>query len=665
MHRDDTAGGLLSIQAEVTGNRPGKEGTQRGLFDDIIGAGGVLLLSDRSLHERLTAQDTLLLADLGWKTISLAAQPGDGQVVDTGNVYAAWLAELHAVAVLIRPDLYLYGAARDADDLHQLLDHQRSAPRTSARTARDTTQQRRTTAMEDTMTDDTPNVASAGWTRPGLPPEGEAGFLDDHPFDLIRSPLPDGVLVEQVSIPMSDGIELAGTVFRPANSETVPAIATSTPYGKDDYQQWNNFATPPRATCLGGASEPGPRRNLRSHPVRGAGPRVLGTSGVRDPPRLPPRPRKIGIEPHSRHRNQPALARHHGLARRATVVYRQRWHEWRLGSVRCPVDGRDRPRATAAEGHHSVGGHQRGRPCGGYGGIPESAFPVWIGQVWIGPNVNHNAAGPEPALFDWQYDTSRISVPALVCASFSDQELHTWDTFDAFTRIKSEHKWLFNHRRQKWGAFYGADELALQKRFLDRFLKNDATAMDGVPAVRLEVNEDRHTFKVVTTDTWPVEGTTYKSLYLDSTAGALGHEPPSAEGRTAIAPGPVNDTGNRAVFDHTFTEDTDLVGHMALRLFIEGVDTTDLDLFVGVEKLDTEGNEVYFFSASGGNANGPVTRGWLRASKRTLNQSRSTEYRPVPDLRRTLRSPPAGSPRSTSLSCPLAPPSARARRYGW
>ena len=136
MHRDDTAGGLLSIQAEVTGNRPGKEGTQRGLFDDIIGAGGVLLLSDRSLHERLTAQDTSLLADLGWKTISLAAQPGDGQVVDTGNVYAAWLAELHAVAVLIRPDLYLYGAARDADDLHQLLDHLRSALRTSARTAR-------------------------------------------------------------------------------------------------------------------------------------------------------------------------------------------------------------------------------------------------------------------------------------------------------------------------------------------------------------------------------------------------------------------------------------------------------------------------------------------------------------------------------------------------
>jgi predicted acyl esterase len=40
---------------------------------------------------------------------------------------------------------------------------------------------------------------------------------------------------------------------------------------------------------------------------------------------------------------------------------------------------------------------------------------------------------------------------------------------------------------------------------------------------------------------------------------------------------------------------------------------------------------VYFFSASGGNANGPVTRGWLRASKRALNAERSTDWRPVRD----------------------------------
>jgi predicted acyl esterase len=60
-----------------------------------------------------------------------------------------------------------------------------------------------------------PAPATAGWQRPTVPPEGEKDFLDEHPFDLQRSALPDSVLVEQVTIPMRDGITLAGTLFRP------------------------------------------------------------------------------------------------------------------------------------------------------------------------------------------------------------------------------------------------------------------------------------------------------------------------------------------------------------------------------------------------------------------------------------------------------------------
>ena len=119
---------------------------------------------------------------------------------------------------------------------------------------------------------------------------------------------------------------------------------------------------------------------------------------------------------------------------------------------------------------------------------------------------------------------------------------------------------------------------------------------------------------------------------MDAATGTLAPDAPGVAGSVEIAPAPVDDTSNRAVFDYTFAEDTDLVGHMALTLSIEAVDTTDGDLFVGVEKLDTDGNEVYFFSASGGNANGPVTRGFLRASKSALNTERSTPWRPAPDL---------------------------------
>ena len=130
LHRDDTGGGLLSLQAEVDG------GARRGLFDDVVGPGGVLLLADAELRGRLRPQDHGLLADLGWPVVALAAEPGDGGVVDTTGAYTAWLDELSAVAVLVRPDLYLYGAATDDADLPALLEHLRSSLRALAPAAR-------------------------------------------------------------------------------------------------------------------------------------------------------------------------------------------------------------------------------------------------------------------------------------------------------------------------------------------------------------------------------------------------------------------------------------------------------------------------------------------------------------------------------------------------
>lgn len=483
------------------------------------------------------------------------------------------------------------------------------------------------------MSSDSHTVApeTAGWTRPSLPPEGEKNFLDDHPFDLVQTPLPDGILVEQARIPMRDGVELAATIFRSEGGDPVPAIATATPYGKDNYQQWHNFRDAPRGNVPGGGFYLGHVEVSDHTPFEAPDPGYwvpngyavvlvdlagLGASGSN--PENSPGPESRWWDTMAWLGEQAWCTGNIGMSGVSALCATQ----WIAGKDPAP------PQLKAIipwEGINETG------PAGGYGGIPETVFPAWIGGVWVGPNVNPEAGGPEPFLFDWPYDTSAITVPALVCASFSDQELHTWDTFDAFTRLRSENKWLFNHRRQKWGAFYGTEELALQKRFLDRFCKGDSTAMDGVPTVRLEVNEDRFQYKVITAEAWPVPGTDYQSLHLDAATGTLSSDPATQDSSAEFAPTPVDDTTNRAVFDHTFTEDTDLVGHMALKLYVEGVDTDDLDTFVGVEKLDRDGNEVYFFSASGGNANGPVTRGWLRASKRALNTERSTEYRPVRD----------------------------------
>ncbi len=463
-----------------------------------------------------------------------------------------------------------------------------------------------------------------------LPAEGGPDFLEEHPFEVATYPLPESVLVEDVRIPMRDGIYLGATVYRPQSVPPVPVIVTATPYGKDRYDQTDFFRDAPIGSVPGGggfylghvefcdrtpfeAPDPG---YWVPHGYAVAIVDLPGWGKSRSNPAGTPGPEARWFDVMAWLGEQPWSTGKVGMSGVSALCATQ----WIAAKDPAP------PQLKAIipwEGINESG------PGGGYGGIPETAFYEWMETCWLGPNVNPEGQGPEPYIVDWKFDTSAINVPALVCASFSDQELHSWDTFDAFTRLRSDNKWLFSHRRQKWGAYYGKDELALQKRFLDRFLKGDENAMDGVPAVRLEINSSRFEYKVVEAQSWPVEGTRYDALYLDAGTQLLRSDVPDVESSTGIAPLPITDAANRAVFDYAFTRDTDVVGHMALTLFIEAVETSDVDLFVGVEKLDRAGNEVYFFSASGGNANGPVSRGWLRASKRALNHERSTPWRPV------------------------------------
>lgn len=467
------------------------------------------------------------------------------------------------------------------------------------------------------------------YKRPNLLSEGKRNFLEDHPFELVTYPLPKNIVVEEVMIPMRDGIKLAATVFRPDTTTPVPVITTATPYGKNRYDQWNAFRDPPEGTVPGDGGFYLGRIEFSDHAAfESPDPGFWVPQGYAV--------MLVDLPGRGRSESNPTATPGPEARWRDTMAWleAQSWCTGKVGmsgvSALCAtqwIAAQEAPPQLQAiiawEGINETG------PGGGYGGIPETAFVEWMESYWLQPNYNPQAAGPEPYIKDWHFDMAAIKVPALICASFSDQELHTWDTFEAFRRIKSPHKWLYNHRRQKWGAYYGKNELALQKRFLDRFLKDDMHAMDDVPTVRLEINRNRFDHKIVHAKQWPIEDTRYDSLFLDAAQGKLVMALPATQSSMMFSPAPIIDAKNRAVFDYTFNEDTDIIGHMALKLFVEGIETEDLDLFIGIEKLDHAGNEVYFFSASGGNANGPVSRGWLRVSRRELNVERSTPWRPV------------------------------------
>ncbi|RNL87549.1 bifunctional 3-(3-hydroxy-phenyl)propionate/3-hydroxycinnamic acid hydroxylase MhpA [Halostreptopolyspora alba] len=112
LHREDPGGGTLSIQATV------EDGYRTGLFDDVVGTGGVLLLSSEAEPDPRTRA---VLDGLGMRAVRLGDRPAEGAVADTTNAYRAWLSELDATAVLIRPDHYVYGTASTPADLPGLV----------------------------------------------------------------------------------------------------------------------------------------------------------------------------------------------------------------------------------------------------------------------------------------------------------------------------------------------------------------------------------------------------------------------------------------------------------------------------------------------------------------------------------------------------------------
>ncbi|MEM9398038.1 MAG: CocE/NonD family hydrolase, partial [Pseudomonadota bacterium] len=223
-----------------------------------------------------------------------------------------------------------------------------------------------------------------------------------------------------------------------------------------------------------------------------------------------------------------------------------------------------------------------------------------------------------------------ITVPMLVGASFSDHELHTMGTFRAFEQAQSPRKWLYTHRNGKWAEFYRPDCLALQKRFMDHFLKGEENEFAQEPRVRLEVRSDGKTIKEVRWEPqWPLRGTRYQKLYLAQRGLTLG--PPEVAGEQSY-----DAKSGEAVFEFSFNEETELSGYMMLKLWVEAragsSDATypdDMALCCYVDKLDRHGERVGF-NGSVGVQHDVLTRGYARASRRALSFERSSEWLPVP-----------------------------------
>ena len=288
-----------------------------------------------------------------------------------------------------------------------------------------------------------------------------------------------------------------------------------------------------------------------------------------------------------------------------------------------------------------------------HGGIPETFFWPYIWDRWgaTAPGTlieDLEAEYHEHPFFDdyWASKASQleqIEVPAFVTASWTDHGLHTRGTLEGFRRISSPQKWLFVHGRKKWAEYYLAENVAKQKAFFDRFLKGIPNEVDDWAPVTVEVRNDYYDGRRLEASSWPLPNVEYTEFYL-AADGLLAPEAPSEHG-TSVYDGLASGLGaHRATFRHTFTEDTDLVGHAQAELWVEAPEASDMDLFLAVFKQRADGSTVGFpyyalFE------DGAAALGWLRVSAREKDEDRSLPYLPVLKHERRLPLEPDGPTR--------------------
>ncbi len=268
-----------------------------------------------------------------------------------------------------------------------------------------------------------------------------------------------------------------------------------------------------------------------------------------------------------------------------------------------------------------------------HGGIPETAFVVrGSANLQYSTTRTEDTAANVRAhpLYDayWaskEIDLEAIEVPAYVVASWSDQGLHTRGTLEAYKRIGSREKWLEVHGRKKWHYYYEPSRVEKQRWFFDHYLQHKPGAsLESWPRVLVEVRERVNVGKFHAETEYPLARTQFRKLFLDAPSGRLLDGPPREPGAARYA---MKGATTRAVFDYSFAEDTELTGHMKLRLWVEAVGADDMDLFVAIQKLERDGAQVPFvFYAM--NEDGPVALGWLRASHRELDPARSRPEQP-------------------------------------
>lgn len=451
------------------------------------------------------------------------------------------------------------------------------------------------------------------WLRRLLEPEQDWEVASNKFFDsLPGAAQPLGTIFEKnVQVPMSDGLLLACNVYRPDKPGKFPVMMNFTGFSKDAYLQHDDFGV---SEFTGFESinpgwwvqndyvvvlcdNRGSGRSPGGGPTGGTGGNYDRYDGIEWAGTQPWSNGNVGMFGHS------ALCSSQVNAAGMVDINGNPNPPPHLKAILpwgCTTDTRDQSRP---------------------GGIPETHFrassgphvPLWqIGETFpVRPTLP-------------PYKLENIKIPALVACDWADKKQHLRGTLRTWRTISTpdKYKWLYLHSLRKWqGLYTPIEHRRIQLMFADQFLKGIHSGMMEFPHARVSRQVKLLDWSVRYDRDWPIPGTKYTKLYLGDNSTLDFHKPKRA-GEVSY-----DWASGKVTFDITFDKDTEISGHIMAKLWASPLNTTDMDIFVTLRKLNAAGYEVNF-DADIMPGRLPVDYGWMRLSKRALDPILSKPWLP-------------------------------------
>lgn len=458
-----------------------------------------------------------------------------------------------------------------------------------------------------------------------------------------------------VPIPMDDGIVLLADVYRPAADGAYPVIASHGPYAKGQTfaagypRQWQRLVADHPDAIQGSSARytawelldpeqwvPHGYALVRVD-SRGAGrsPGFVDVWGPRETRDFHDCIEWIAAQPWSS-----------GKIGLAGISYYAK-NQWQVAATRPPHLTAICPWEGANDYYREMTHH---------GGIHNAFLPRWYGRMstiqhgvgsrgFRNPESGLLAAGDEdltdeelaanredlPAQLvahpfddDWHADHSSrpedIEVPLLSCANWGGLGQHQRGNFTAWMRAGSDEKWLEVHGGTHWAGFYTEYGRTLQRRFFDWFLKGEGD-WDTQPRVSLNIRHPDGSFELRGENEWPLERTHWRRAYLDLDNDGFSEEPPAAATQRTYAALGEGITLSTAPLER----EMEITGPLAAKVWVSS-STADADLFLVLRAFRPDGSEVLFQGAN--DPKTPLSQGWLRASHRAVDPTRSRPEMP-------------------------------------